>query len=222
MRSLLALIVAAALASGCATAGRPYPASLEARLAAYGRAVPCCDDPAAFHYAELPESGSLDIVIGPASPAFEFQSGRSHFAAFRLPPAIQPYRIRVRSIIDDAQADAASVFYPVLAMMDDAFIVTRVSGIDNLRLEQALTVPGGQPGLAVTAPFDPAMAKEIYLVVFTPAVLLGAAPPERRDGDVLTGATRSWLERRGDARVDPSPYGRLNISIAAVEPPGPG
>lgn len=223
MRKASALIVfAAALASGCAASARPYPGSLDARFAAYDRAAPCCEDPAAFAYAELPQAGTLDFAIGTLSPSFEFQSGRSHFAAFRLPESAQPYRVRVRSLFDDPQADRASVFYPVLAMMDETFIVTRVSSLDNLRLEQALTEPGGEPGLAISAPFDPAHAKERYLIVFTPAVLLGAAPPERRDGDVLTVATRLWLERRGDAVVEPSPYGRLSISVAPIEPPGPG
>ncbi len=223
MRKAPALIIlVATLASGCAASARPYPAALDARFAAYDRAASCCDDPAAFNYAELPQAGALDVVIGTLSPVFEFQSGRSHFAAFRLPESAQPYRVRVRSLFDDPQADRASVFYPVLAMMDDTFIVTRVSGLDNLRLEQGLTVPGGEPGLAITAPFDPALARERYLVVFTPAVLLGSPPPERRDGDLLTAATRLWLERRGDAVVEPSPYGRLSISVAPIDPPGAG
>lgn len=223
MYKAIVLIAAAVLsASGCAASARPYPGSLDARLAAYARTAPCCDDPAGFDYAELPETGTLEFVIGTASPAFEFQSGRSHFAAFLLPASTQPYRVRVRSYIDGPQADTASVFYPVVALMDDSFIVTRVSGLDNLRLEQALTVPGGEPSLAVMVPLDPAQARERYLVVFTPATLLGQPPPERRDGDMLTMGTRLWLERRGDAVIDPSPYGRLHVSVAPIDPIGPG
>ena len=223
MRNAPALLVlAAALAGGCTASARPYPGPLDARLVAYDRAQPCCEDPVAFDYADLPATGTLDVVIGTLSPSFEFQSGRSHFAAFRLPDAAQPYRVRVRSLFDDPAADRASVFYPVIAMMDETFIVTRVSSLENLRLEQALATPGGEPGLAVTVPFDPAQAPERYLVVFTPAVLLGAEPDERRDGDVLTIATRQWLERRGDGVVEPSPFGRLSISVAPIDPPGAG
>lgn len=223
MRKAPALIaIAAVLAGGCAASARPYPGSLDARLTAYERSVPCCEDPAGFDYAGLPEAGTLNVVIGSTSPVFEFQSGRSHFAAFRLPETDRPYRVRVRSLFDDPTADRASVFYPVLAMMDDTFIVTRMSNLDSLRLEQALAVAGGEAGFAVTAPFDPSIAREKYLVVFTPAVLLGAPPPERRDGDALTAATRQWLERRGNAMVEPSPYGRLSISVAPIDPPGSG
>lgn len=223
MRITLALIpLAAVLVGSCAATSRPYPASLDARFAAYGRAVPCCEDPAGFAFAELPAAGSLELVIGRSSPAFEFQSGMSHFAAFRLPESERPYRVRVRSLFDGPAAASGSVFYPVLAMMDETFIVTRVSNLQSLRLEQALSVPGGEAGLAVTAPFDPAVARERYLVVFTPAALLGAPPPERRDGDLLTGSIRQWLEGRGNVIVEPSPYGRLSISVAPIDPPAPG
>ena len=69
MYKAIVLIAAAVLsASGCAASARPYPGSLDARLAAYARTAPCCDDPAGFDYAELPETGTLEFVIGTASP----------------------------------------------------------------------------------------------------------------------------------------------------------
>jgi maltose operon protein len=215
------LLLTGALA-GCATAPRPYPADLPARLSAYARSGACCDDPSGFTYAQLPEAGSVDLVIGQASPAFEFQSGLSRFAAFRLPASGGPFRVRVKSFFDGPDTPAGSVFYPVLAMMDESFIVTRVSSLENLRLEQSLATPGGASGLAVTAPFDPDVSPERYLVVFTPAVLLGAPPAERREGDVLTYPTLDWLQRRGDALVAASPFGRLSIMVAPIAPPGPG
>ena len=205
--------------AACATTP-PYPRDLDARLATYAREAACCDDPAQFSYAELPAAGSLDFVIGSANPAFEFQSGMSHFAAFRLPDTGEAYRVRIKSYFDGPEPPDGSIFYPVLAMMDETYIVTRVSNLDNLALDTALATPGGRSGLAVTAPFDPNVTRERYLVVFTPAVLLGAAPDERRDGDVLTGPTLDWLDRRGRGVVTPSPFGRLSISIAPIAPPG--
>jgi hypothetical protein len=74
----------------------------------------------------------------------------------------------------------------------------------------------------VTAPFDPGISRERYLVVFTPAVLLGSPPAERREGDVLTLPTLDWLQRRGEAIVPPSPFGRLRIVIAPASLPESG
>jgi hypothetical protein len=211
---LLSLVMTPALA-GCATASlQSYPAKPEARLALYARTKACCDDPSTFTYQPLPEQGSADATVGRANPAFEFQSGLSPFVAFELPKVKTPYRLRVKSFFDTGRNGEASIFYPVLALLDDTYIVLRMSGLDNLRLEPALATAGGETGLAVTVPIDPATEEARYLIVFTPAAVLGKAPDSRREGDLLTPASLAWMERRGDAAVAASPYGRLQIAIA--------
>jgi maltose operon protein len=219
-KSTRPLLLVACCLTACATTPAPYPARMDGRLAAYAGSTACCEDPAGFDYTQLPEAGTIDVVIGRSSPAFDFQSGLSRFAAFRLPAGPGAFRVRVKSFFDGPDTPDGSAFYPVLAMMDDSFIVTRVSSLDNLRLEQALATPGGASGFAVTAPFDPSITPERYLVVFTPAVLLGAAPGDRRDGDVLTLPSADWMERKGKALVAPSPFGRISITIAPLAPPG--
>jgi len=209
----LALIACTAWLAGCATSGGGVPASDTARLAAYQRARSCCDDAAAFAFEALPREGVLARTIDAQSPLFEFQSGRSHFAAFRLPPGDEPYRIKVKSMFSGPDSPDGYVFYPVVALLDESMFVSRVTGVDNLRLDQALTVPGGESGLSVTIAFDPRQAAERYLVVFTPAVLLGSAPEEHREGDLLTAPTLAWLERNGTALVEPSPYGRIELTV---------
>lgn len=216
------LATVAVLLAGCASTPPPYPAQADARLALYAASEACCDDPAAFAYTDLPAAGRLEFVIGGGDPAFEFQSGVSRFAAFRLPDTGEAFRVQVKSYIDGEGSGERAVFYPVLAMMDDAFIVTRVSSLENLRLDTEIATPGGDNGVAVTAPFDPGISRERYLVVFTPAVLLGSPPAERREGDVLTLPTLDWLQRRGDAIVPPSPFGRLRIVIAPASLPESG
>ena len=214
---LLPLVIMAALAGCTATPTQSYPAKPEARLALYARTKACCDDPSGFSYLPLPERGFADAVVSRTSPAFEFHSGLSPFAAFELPKTSTPYRLRVKSLFDPGREGETSVFYPVVALLDDTFIVLRMSGLDNLRLEPALATPGGETGLALTVPVDPAMENARYLIVFTPAAALGAAP-ERSDSDLLTPAALAWLERRGDAVVPASPYGRLRITVAPEQP----
>jgi len=223
MRTLArSFAVVCVVLAGCAAAPPPYPPGTAQRLALYAGSSPCCEDPAGFDYVELPPSGQVEFVIGGANPAFEFQSGVSRFAAFRLPETGEAFRVQVKSFFDGDAAPGQSVFYPVLAMMDDAFIVTRVSNLENLRLDTELATPGGRAGLTVTAPFDPNITRERYLVVFTPAVLLGSPPPERRDGDVLTLPSLDWLQRRGEGLVEPSPFGRLRLIIAPASLPEAG
>lgn len=187
---------------GCATTGLTHQP---------GRAA-CCDDPSAFPYVPLPERGHAETRIDRHSPVFEFQSGTSPLAAFELPKTTAPYQLRVKSLLDPAPD--GSVFYPVLAVLDDTFIVLRLTGLDNLRVEPGLATPGGETGLAVTIPVDPAMDRGRYLIVFTPAALIGALPEGRRDNDLLTPATLAWLDRRGEALIPPSRRGRLRITVA--------
>lgn len=222
----LLIAVAAAACAGCAGAPtQSYPASTDARLALYAEMTPCCDDPSGFRFAALPPRGYADAVLDRASQVFDFHSGMSPFVAFELPAQTAPYRVRVKSLFD-AKSDDDAVFYPVVALLDDTFIVTQMTGLDNLRLEPALATVGGETGLAVSLGINPAEQRVRYLVVFTPAALLGAPPDNRREGDLLTPSSIAWLERRGETALPASPYGRLRITVApelqVAEAAGPG
>jgi hypothetical protein len=213
------MAIAATLLASCATqAPSSYPRATADRLAAYARATPCCDDPSGFSFAELPKQGYAHAVVDAASPVFDFQSGLSPFAAFELPDQSTPYRIRVKSVFDRKGGGGAGVFYPVVALLDDAYIVVHMSGLENLRLEPALATPGGEPGLAVSLGIDPAERNGKYLVVFTPAVLLGRPPPPDREGDMLSISSLAYMEQRGEAALPASPYGRLAITVAPETP----
>ncbi|MGH8242365.1 MAG: MalM family protein [Steroidobacteraceae bacterium] len=223
--AVLAAIAAAALA-GCASQPAPsYPAATEARLATYAEATPCCDDPSGFEYGALPKQGHARVEVDAASPVFDFQSGVSPFAAFELPEQSTPYRVRVKSLFDRKGGDDTGVFHPVIALLDDTFIVVHMTGLESLRLEPALATPGGETGLAVSIGIDPAEQKGKYLVVFTPAALLGKPPPPDREGDMLSLSSMAYMERKGESALPASPYGRLQITIAPdftlAEAPGP-
>jgi hypothetical protein len=208
------IAMAAMAAAGCATAPpQSYPASTEGRLALYAKAKPCCDDPSGFRFDSLPKRGFKDKTVDTASPVFDFHSGVSPFAAFELPAHTAPFRIRVKSLFDAKRGDDGAVFYPVVALLDDTFIVVQLTSLDNLRVEPALATVGGEVGLAVSMTIDPAEQPGRYLVVFTPAALLGAPPDERREGDLLTPASLAWMERRGETALPASPYGRLRITV---------
>lgn len=206
------LIGASLLLSACATTtGTPTAA------ADLLRGAPCCSDPAQFPFRDLASNASVDVTIGADSPLFEFQSGPSRFEAFRLPESLQAGKLKVKAKFEGTTRDGR-VFYPLVAMLDEGFLVSRVSSLENLRLEQALATPGGESGIAVTVPLDSRLARERYVVVFTPAVLFDAQPETRRDGDVVTQAAAAWIERRGDSVVPPAAGGRISIALVEGTP----
>ncbi len=213
------LLTMALACAGCATGPSPsYPATTEARLALYAETTACCDDPSGFPFTPLPPRGFAEATIGSASSVFDFHSGKSPFVAFELPQQTAPYRIRIKSLFDERDGGRQGVFYPVVALLDDTFIVMQMTGLDSLRLDPSLATPGGAAGLSVSLVIDPAEQKSRYLIVFTPAVLLGAPPDERREGDYLTPASLAWLERRGETAVPASPYGKLRITVVPELP----
>jgi hypothetical protein len=225
MRNSTTVLVAVAATALVACATQPsssYPAGSDARLATYAKATPCCDDPSGFSYGALPRQGHAQATVDAKSPVFDFQSGLSPFVAFELPDQPSRYRIRVKSVFDSKGGGEDGVFYPVVALLDDTYIVVHMTGPESLRLEPALATPGGEPGLAVSIGVDPAEQEGKYLVVFTPAALLGKPPPADREGDVLSVSSLAYMERRGEAAIPASPYGRLSITVAPEAPVAAG
>src|SRR5687767_9030650 len=217
MRNSTTVLVAVAATALVACATQPsssYPAGSDARLATYAKATPCCDDPSGFSYGALPRQGHAQATVDAKSPVFDFQSGLSPFVAFELPDQPSRYRIRVKSVFDSKEGGEDGVFYPVVALLDDTYIVVHMTGPESLRLEPALATPGGEPGLAVSIGVDPAEQEGKYLVVFTPAALLGKPPPPDREGDMLSLSSMAYMERKGESALPASPYGRLQITIA--------
>ncbi|MBM4218933.1 MAG: hypothetical protein FJ171_04710 [Gammaproteobacteria bacterium] len=211
---VLAVVVSSALAGCAASSGSSYPAAKLVRPATYAKAMPCCDDPSGFDFVTLPNQGRVDVVIDARSPVFDFQSGVSPFVAFELPDQAARYRVRVKSLIDPKADDDSAIFYPVIALLDETYIVVHMSGLESLRLEPSLATIGGRSGLAVSVGIDPAEQNGKYLVVFTPAALLGRMPPEDREGDVLSLSALAWMEHGSDGTLPASPYGRLQVMIA--------
>ena len=211
---VLTVVIGMALAGCTASSGSSYPATKPLRPATYARATPCCDDPSGFEFVTLPKQGRVDAVIDERSPVFDFQSGVSPFVAFELPDQAARYRVRVKSLIHPKADDTSAVFYPVVALLDETYIVVHMSSLESLRLEASLATVGGQSGLAVSVGIDPAEQNGKYLIVFTPAALLGRTPSEDREGDVLSQSALAWMERNEAGTLPASPYGRLQVMVA--------
>lgn len=182
-------------------------------------AARCCTDPAHFRYEPLPADGAVDFEIDGRSPTFEFQSGRSAFRAFELPAGGRPYTLEVRSFLaGPPDPRRARVFYPVVAILTDDFLVSRATELELLRFDLPVLERTTRPAYRVSVPVDPLATRERYVVVFTPAKLATtrALPP-------ISGP-ESAAEAARVAYLGAAPYGRLRISlrpgeIAAPPPP---
>ena len=178
------------------------------------------NDPASFRYEPLPPEGRVDFAIDERSPTFEFQTGPSAYRAFQLPDSSHPYYVDLRAYLDGPPEPArARLFYPVMALLTDDFLVSRHTELDFLRFDLPVFEHAVVPAYRVTIGVDPAQAHERYLIVFTPASLMSerALPPITTPESVGEAAHVAFL---GAAR-----FGRLSITLSrgepAVAPPGP-
>jgi hypothetical protein len=207
----LVAVAVAALFAASAPAGAAPP---DAELLAAGTL--CCDDPSRLPFESLPASGDLDFAVDRRSPLFEFQSGRSFFRAFQLPSQGSAYMLELRSFLEEADSPrTARVFFPVMAILTDDFLVSRATDLDALRFDLPVLEQTTAPAYRVQLPVDPMNTRERYVVVFTPAPLV-----ERRDLQVTTPESAAQAAR--GAFLGASAFGRLRLTLrpagAAAEP----
>jgi hypothetical protein len=170
-------------------------------------------DPAQFSYAALPDGGTVAFRIGAGESTFEFKTGPSPYRAFRLPASERAYVVEVRGEVENPEdAHRSRVFYPVVALLTEDFLVSRQTDLDALRFDLPFYESARVPAYRVSIAIDPAQAKERYLVVYTPAALLAPRPwPTASTPAEAQEAVRTrWLGA--------SASGRLRITV--VVPPG--
>jgi Maltose operon periplasmic protein precursor (MalM) len=190
-------------------------AALAVAAGAGASAPAVATDPAQFRYESLPADGAIDFAIDAKSPTFEFQTGVSAFRAFRL-PAGGPFYVDVRSFLDGPPDPArARVFYPVIAVLTDDFLVSRSTELELLRFDLPMQEGTLAPAYHVSLGIDPEHTRERYLVVFTPAQLVAG----RRLPPISSAETAA--EAAHVAYLGAAPHGRLRISVRRGEPAPP-
>lgn len=202
--TILAVAACASLAvSGCA----PTSLALRESLAT---APDCCASEHEFSYPALGVGERLKVELGAASPAHEFSTGKSYYAAFRLPPQPRPLNVQVRSFISGGLTLAeAYLFYPVVAVLDA-----------DHRVRSVVAVPPEKVGSSVQDDFFagvlldltvPVAEGDAFAVLYTDARLLGKTFRFERD----TTTTRTMYYPGGSMLVTDPVHVRADIPYAA-------
>ncbi len=140
-------------ASGCATKVPDQLTSL--------RAAPvCCQGYSEFRYAPLQLDKLQSVKLGPGSPAFEFDSGKSYFYAARLPAYSGPLVLGIESQGTVAGAESTSVLRPEVLMLDANYEVVRHIPGESFKHTRASDFLG-------TVFINKENASETYVVIFT-------------------------------------------------------
>lgn len=190
---------------------KEYKAVLDSRsqaMAALSQVQPCCRDLASLPYGSLAIGDRL-LPIDSASPAYQFEEGKSYFAAFRLPANSGDLRITVEGVIEK------SMFNPTVLMLDSRFKVTRKIGKDLFKYLPAKLLKGDRVEAVFTVDrsYVGNPNNETYMVIYT--------DPHRLD-ETTTIMSQAKLMAKSLSVVDygvkdpvipHSPWGVVNLSV---------
>lgn len=181
----------------------------------------CCESIAQFKYEQLAGDGDVSFNLDASSDAFNFQTGKSYFKAFRLPEKALPYRIKITSYALGEQIHNAHIFYPQVALLDDRFAIVRQSapGDFSLRKVKATSETWGLPvKLEGSILVDTPNAK--YVLVFTTQTLMRGASPyvtPKIVPIIVPGIVGAIPVGEETVLIRHSPFGQLHIEITRAD-----
>lgn len=211
----VALAIASLLTAGCAT---PRASVMEAFAAAPG----CCRAVSEFRFEPLRVGETLRFDLDAGSPAFVFESGKSYFRAFALPPADRGYSVRIQSFMMGDHIDSAYLFFPRVVTLDAQHRVVRTVGPEAFELKRAsyaetAAETWGLPWkLEGSLRFDARNLAERYLVVLTTDALLARSTSTetlRIMPVILPGLVTAIPTTKERVAVPHAPAGHLNVSV---------
>lgn len=192
--------------AGCA----PPLTELRARAA---EAPSCCAGLGELGYAPLQPGSSHVVGISPAGPVFDFESGKSPFAAFELSRSAEPLRLTVESYMQSTLQSPTTgdqyFFAPRLTLLDAAHRPLRAVESYTRRVRYVPVTEFAATGgvgwkIVLRTALDPTDGARYAVIHTTDALLkLGTAVP-------------APLAAAGTALIQHAPVGRLRVGLEQV------
>lgn len=212
------LLVAAAMTSACSSVENlvaptsQYKHVLDARdnaMNQLGQASSCCKDMSAFSYTQIPGNFDQYVVIDGSFPAFNFQEGKSYFAAFQLPQNSGDLRITVASQIDK------TLFWPKVIMLDSQFRVTRVIDANIFKYEPARMLSGDriEGVFTIDRAFIGNPNNETYMIIYTPENRLAESTTIDSPDKQMAKSLSVVPSGAKDPVIPHSPWGMIKLTV---------
>lgn len=216
LRALLVGVPVVLFLGGCATT------SYEVEINKYRAAPVCCQFFSEFPFEELRPGDSKSFDLNEESPAFVFDTGKSYFKAFRLPPFSAPYQVSVRSYILGNDLRSAYIFIPQALLLNDRYEVVRNIDFRYLKLEKAGFAETVKETWGIMRKLEGHIdmteenRKECFLVILTTDKLLTAKISTSRwvvFPIIFPGIVTAVPIGTEEVLVPASPVGHLNVSV---------
>ncbi len=144
--------------------------------AAYRAAPSCCASPAQFTYAPLSLGQTMTTAIDGATPAYEFESGKSYFRAYRLPETRAAFSVEILSPL---AAGGSYAFHPEVLLLDERHVVVRRVDPRTFSFSGIQFAGPGHIGGTIAFPASGAARTEKYMLVLTTESLMKLTTSER-------------------------------------------
>ena len=119
----------------------------------------------AFEYRELKEGhfGTKNHQMDMSADAYDFESGKSYYKAFKLPDFIKPYQIKVQSYLKASDTIfEQALFYPAFLLLDGSYQpialvdskVKQEEVYDNLELNGGIVIEDSAPKYLIVLTTD--------------------------------------------------------------------
>jgi maltose operon periplasmic protein len=154
---------------------------------------------AAFSYQQLPIGKSIKTSIDTRSPGYQFPTGNSYFAGYRLPDSADPLLVTIKSYL------SLQVFFPCALLLNEQFSPTRFITAPQVHYVEPGFIERGH--VESTIQIDSAR-HERYLIVLTSDDALSNRQ-ERLPGANLSAD--HWQYRRF------VPVGTVHISVSRAK-----
>jgi maltose operon protein len=167
-------------------------------------APPCCASPAQFSFEPLRLGEQLNVRIDAGRPAFEFQSGKSYFLAYRLPDSTTPIEIIIRSWFH------GTAFFPAVLLLDNAFVEKRFITSPEIHYVAPGLIERGHVEADIRV--DPGEGAAYLVVLTTEADMHRRTTSEEQSTVFYSGKTPVFVPGGGYAN-DYGPTGSLRIDV---------
>lgn len=215
---IIAVVLVLMDISGCAGSVKYKTA-----MSSYAGVKSCCKTMAQFHYGDIKFGENPRITLNAASDAFDFPTGKSYFAAFRLPPGAVGHMITVQSYGLGIGIDMSHIFYPQIDILDDEYHVIAQSRPQDFILSRTEgEAPGRTWDLSTPLKLEghiklnkPAMR---YMVIYTTKDLLGSKSTYKQwEANMIPLPVAPWVIPLGTGThsyaIPHSPFGILYVEL---------
>lgn len=189
----------------------------------YKDAPICCQSPGYFSYEELKTGDSKIIDLNENSPAFQFDTGKSYFKAYSLPPYAGPYKVSVQSYMRGQYIETAYIFVPKLIFLNEKYEVVRATDPRDFRLERADFSETWGLRFKIVGSIDVSqenMNEKFFIVMTTEELLQGktSITVPRTIPIPLAGSMLPIPAGEKSVSVPNAPVGRIKIALMAGSP----